>query len=181
MDSQELYQVVVDYAEAHGMRLWPAAEGKLVGMIGGKHGRWLLELSVRGPLVAARSIFSVIAPPERQAAVMEYMTWANYGLPVGRFELDLRDGEIGFWASLFIADGILTQEMVGCLVGAALGTTDHYLPALLRVLYAGQEPALAYRQTMQPGAATPEGDGALAELLSGLEQTLEQLGDPTGD
>lgn len=68
------------------------------------------------------------------AAMAEFLTRANYGLPLGNFELDMNDGEINFKNSIDVNGGDLTQEMVKTLVVFSIECVNRYLPGMRAVL-----------------------------------------------
>jgi hypothetical protein len=73
-------------------------------------------------------------------AVAEAITRANYGLRLGKFELDLDDGELRFQiAQILIADTV-GEEVIDRMIGAAINMLDMYLPAFLSVIYANESP-----------------------------------------
>jgi hypothetical protein len=53
-----------------------------------------LFLHPQYPLVAFYTHVQCRVPKEKRPVLIEYLTRANYGLWLGNFELDLRDGEI---------------------------------------------------------------------------------------
>ena len=56
-------------------------------------------------------------PEEKRPTMSEFLTRANYGLRLGDLEMDFRDGEVRYKASLDIADGgELTTEMLDVLI-----------------------------------------------------------------
>lgn len=79
----------------------------------------------------------------RRAAVMEFLTRANFALPVGNFELDLDDGEVCFKTSLDLEDVELTDAMCRNLIDTNLMVTGVYYDALQSVMKGKAEPAEA--------------------------------------
>ena len=69
----------------------------------------------------------------------DFINRANYGLPLGNFELDMNDGELNFKNSVDVKDGTLTKEMVETLVKFSIECVNRYLPGLEAVL-AGKNP-----------------------------------------
>jgi hypothetical protein len=104
---------------------------------GGKNGCYscLLQVHPQYPLIAFYSHVQCRMPDEKRAAMAEFLTRANYGLWVGNFELDFRDGEIRYKTSLHIGDGVLTTDMLSALLRANLSTIDRYLPGVMSVLW----------------------------------------------
>lgn len=82
-------------------------------------------------------------PPDQMRHVAEYLTRANYGLPLGNFEMDMQDGEINFKNSLELVNCELNPEMVRPLVIVGVETVNHYLPGLRQVIEGEATPAQA--------------------------------------
>lgn len=57
------------------------------------------------------SVLPEQAVPERLDEVMRFVTMANYGLPVGNFELDLDDGEVRFKTAVDLENLELTEQI----------------------------------------------------------------------
>lgn len=85
-------------------------------------------------------IFGELVPEDRRSAVAELITRANYGLRIGNFEMDFRDGEIRYKASLDFEDVNLTHPLMKNLFYPAVQTADRYQPILIRVAFAGADP-----------------------------------------
>lgn len=75
----------------------------------------------------------------------EFMARANFGMNVGNFELDMRDGEMRFKTSVCVQGGALTPTMINVLLGVSIRTTNQYFPGFMKVLYGGVSPAEAVR------------------------------------
>lgn len=90
------------------------------------------------------SFYSVLPPhiaEDKRPAVAEFINRANYGLIVGNFEMDYRDGQVRYKTSVDIEGGELTPKMIENLIYANLMTMDDYFPGFMEVLYADKEPA----------------------------------------
>lgn len=79
---------------------------------------------------------------EHLPAVMEFITRANYGLPLGNFELDMNDGELNFKNSIDVSGGTLSPAMAQMLITFAIEAVNRYLPGLKGVLE-GEHPKAA--------------------------------------
>jgi hypothetical protein len=93
------------------------------------------------------SIMGLNIPPQYRAAVAEYLTRANYGLPVGNFEMDLDTGDVRFKTSIEIPEGDLTVAMIRKLAYANVRNMDHYFPGVLSVVHGGLSPEAALART----------------------------------
>lgn len=88
-------------------------------------------------------IAPVKAPEEVRADVAEYITRANFGLRIGNFELDYRDGEVRYKSSVDFEGEALTPGLIKHAIYPAVHTMDFYLPGLLAVMYGNKTPAEA--------------------------------------
>ena len=85
--------------------------------------------------------FSPIRIPKGcRPAIAEAVVRANYGLRVGKFELDLDDGELRFQAVQILTDSTLESVVVDRLIGTTMSMLDMYLPAMLSVIYGNELP-----------------------------------------
>lgn len=89
-------------------------------------------------------IFYVLAPVKAPlntfAAVVEFLTRANYGMRIGNFEFDYSDGEIRYKSSFDFEKSILTPQLIKNTIYPAVSTMDRYLPGLMSVMYGGKSP-----------------------------------------
>jgi hypothetical protein len=76
---------------------------------------------------------------------------ANYGLRVGKFELDLDDGELRFQASQILLDEAVGEAVIDRLISTTINMLDLYLPAFLSVIYANEAPRDAIRRVEAAG------------------------------
>ena len=89
-------------------------------------------------------------PPEKRRLAAEYLTRANYGLPVGNFEMDFDDGEVRCKTSVDVEGGKLTSTMIRNLTYCNCALMDRYLPGLMKVVYGNTTPEAAIREIEQP-------------------------------
>lgn len=110
---------------------------------GGENGHWSCLMRIREGERTVALFYSycpVTAPERLRPAVAEFLTYANYGLTLGNFELDLRDGEIRYKTSIDVTGQELTSALLEPLVLANLGTMDRYLPGIMKVCYGNVPP-----------------------------------------
>jgi hypothetical protein len=106
---------------------------------------------------ASYSICPFQIPKNRRLAVAEYITLANYGLRVGNFELDFRDGEARYKTSVPLKKDKLTRSMVRELAFFGFNMMDRYLPGMMAVAFGKLSPRKAIEQAEHPAPAEPEG------------------------
>ena len=92
--------------------------------------------------------------PDMLPPAMEFITRANYGMRIGNFELDLRDGQLGFKSSLSYKGDRLSEALIDAAVAAGLRAYDEYYPGLARVIAGLDSPAQAIH-TIEYGDGTP--------------------------
>jgi hypothetical protein len=101
--------------------------------------------------------YSPIRVPEGcLSAIAEAVARANYGLRVGKFELDFNDGEIRFQASQVLVYDAVGEEVIDRLIVTTMAMLDMYLPAFLSVVYGNEEPKDAVRY-VEAGQCRPGG------------------------
>ncbi|NJL72654.1 MAG: YbjN domain-containing protein [Candidatus Competibacteraceae bacterium] len=97
----------------------------------------------------------------QRARICELICRMNFGLKVGKFELDLSDGEVRHHASSGFLAGVLPDEVISLVLAAVLLTTDRFYPAFMQVLFAGVSPKDACDAIERAGpAGAPETDGS---------------------
>jgi hypothetical protein len=110
----------------------------------GRNGNWTCIARPREDrgILLFYSIAAVNVPEEKRLMVAEYLTRANYGLPLGNFEMDFSDGEVRFKTSLDVEgeEYMLTPAMIKSLVYSNVLTMDRYLAGMMAVIYGDASP-----------------------------------------
>jgi len=121
----------------------------------------ILRTGVKGKNTSLRGTFMVVEEKRiihfyvhlsvnvienKRLETMEYITRANYGLQIGNFEMDLRDGEIRFKVSIDVEAGTLSTVMVRNMMSAGFCTVDRYFPGLMSVIFGNAVPAQAIEE-----------------------------------
>ena len=84
--------------------------------------------------------FPLKADEENIAEVSELLMRANYMLPIGRFIMDYRDGEISLKMSLVCEDTLPTDAQVKRLFDSALYIYERFGNTFLKVYYKNATP-----------------------------------------
>ncbi len=79
-------------------------------------------------------------PEGCRPAIAEAVARANYGLRLGKFELDLDDGELRFQMAQILTFDAVGEDVIDRMIGTAINMLDMYLPAFLSVIYANELP-----------------------------------------
>lgn len=108
------------------------------------------------------------ATPGARSAIAEAVSRANFGMKVGKFELDMSDGELLYQAAHILVpddsdETFLPDHVIGRLVGTALAMVDKYTPAYLSIIYGNETPEDAVRCVEAP--STTAVDETLRDLL----------------
>jgi hypothetical protein len=111
----------------------------------GENGQWSCYAQAREEhaQLLFYSVCPVNVPEDRRMAVAEFLTWANYGLFIGNFELDMTDGEIRYKTSIDVEGDRLSPALVKPLVYTNVMMMDRYLPGIMSVIYGNVAPAEA--------------------------------------
>ena len=91
-------------------------------------------------------------PAVRLPALAEFLTRANYGLPLGNFELDWDDMEINCKSGVQLPAACLTVDLLQSYLLSAVETCNHYLPGLRAVADGKQSAAAAIKVLEAPTA-----------------------------
>lgn len=111
----------------------------------GDNGNWLCYADAREETgyFLFFSVCPVNVPPAKRTAMAEFICRANYGLPIGNFEMDVDDGEVRFKTGIDTEDTQLTDPIIRNLVYANVLAMDRYLPGIMNVIYSEMSPAEA--------------------------------------
>ena len=118
----------------------------------GRNGEWTcyaIALEERHQVVFY-SLCPVIAPPEKRLLVAEFIARANYGMILGNFELDMRDGELRYKTSIDVEDSRIDAALIRHLVYNNVTIMDQYLPGFLAVIRDDISPGEAIARIEQP-------------------------------
>jgi len=124
-----------DRFEGEGMQ--PREDGALVFVLDDDRGHeWgcLAVADEEDERVMFYSVLLEATPAELVAEMMLFTSMANYGMPVGCFELDLVDGEVRFRTALDLEGMELNEVMCTNLVESNLGTMGGYIEGIQAVM-----------------------------------------------
>jgi hypothetical protein len=102
-----------------------------------------IRISVSDAALVVRGFIPFFVPANRRQAIAEAISLANWQLRYVRFEMDSDDGELRCRGDLPLFDAVPTDKQLTNLVYAVWSNTERYAPALLQVMVAGADPALA--------------------------------------
>jgi len=111
--------------------------------------RMFFDVDEEAELLLLFVVIQANTPEGRRSALSEFIIRANWGLRVGNFELDLRDGEVRYKVSIDVEGGQLMPKMIENMIGAGVSTLDRYFPGIMAVSYAGEGAESAITQIEQ--------------------------------
>jgi hypothetical protein len=114
-----------------------------------------IRISVSDASLVVRGLIPFFVPVNRRRAIAEAINLANWQLKFVRFEMDSDDGELRCRGDMPLFDAVLTDKQLTNLIYAIWSNTERYAPALLQVMVAGADPALAIGRV--------EGEGGISE------------------
>lgn len=105
----------------------------------GKNGTLSVRTIVREKteVVSVYSKLEVSVPEEKRLQISEFLSRANYGLMIGNFELDFRDGEVRFKISADYEGAIVTNKTFKNLILSGLSVANRYYPGIMKVIWGG--------------------------------------------
>jgi hypothetical protein len=102
-----------------------------------------IRISVSDEALVVRGFIPFFVPVNRRQAIAEAISLANWQLRYVRFEMDSDDGELRCRGDMPLFDGVPTDKQMSNLIYAVWSNTERYAPALLQIMVAGTDPALA--------------------------------------
>ena len=78
----------------------------------------------------AYSVNPSTTPLERLDEMASFVTLANYGIFIGNFEMDMRDGEVRYKASHSLFGETLADDAIASLIQHSASTFDQYAPGI---------------------------------------------------
>jgi hypothetical protein len=138
------FQALIDYIESKNFNHTPYPEEKRVTLsMSGKNANFRFTARITNEddylQVTANYPFSV-REEKLRSSTAELITRANYCMPLGKFEMDMADGEVRFHLTHVIGELGLTSEMIERHFMAAYFTMDRYFPAFMQHIHAGYTP-----------------------------------------
>ena len=104
------------------------------------------RVDTRRNLFLIHGLAPVCVPEGARPAVAEAIARANRGMWFGNLEMNLDDGEVISRMSTFLMGDVLEGAVIACMVLLATRMLEHYVPAILSIIYANATPAEAIRR-----------------------------------
>jgi hypothetical protein len=138
------FQALIDYIESKNFNHTPYPEERRVTLsMSGKNANYRFTARITHEddylQVTANYPFNV-REEKLRSSTAELITRANYCMPLGKFEMDMADGEVRFHLTHVIGELGLTSEMIERHFMTAYFTMDRYFPAFMQHIHAGYTP-----------------------------------------
>lgn len=152
----------------------PAIHINFRGVTYGMRFRFSIGLDKGRELIQCSTQFPLSVPEESRQAVSEFIVRANYGIKIGRIEMDQESGNLFFRASSFVLGAGDIDRIVRRLTGISVGFCDLLTPELMQCLYSGVNPRFsAPRKTIVPLDFQPASDQRHAHGLPEAAPTIQ--------
>ena len=135
------------YLEASGCRCRREEEGGSLYTFAarGEHGVYPVLVYARAPFLICIASFRQTVPDARRLETAEYLHRINYGLLLGKLEMDYVAGEVRGRTSL-MAEGSLTHEVLDRYIQMPAAMLDRYAPGLAAIVADGEIAGEALRR-----------------------------------
>jgi len=138
------FQAIIDYLELKDFSYTPYPEEQRVSLtMSGKNANYRFgsRITHDGEYFQVTAFYPFFVREEKlRPTVAELLTRSNYNMPVGKFEMDMKDGEIRFHITHIFDGSSLSAEIVERLFMTSYFTMDKYFPALMQHIHAGYTP-----------------------------------------
>jgi hypothetical protein len=112
-------------------------------------------------------------PEEHYFAISELICRMNFGLRIGRFDIDYSRGEILFVTSIILNSVALTPELIEPLVYINLSTHDRYYSCLIQLIFYNALPSDAIKILETTNAM--ESEETTLEETDEIDRAIQRL------
>ena len=143
-----LFQATESVLNKHGWQFYDLGNTTLRIDVNGKTANWavIVKCIDEDQQFVVYSVCGNKPTEEKYTVMQEFLTRANFGLRIGNFELDLRDGEIRFKTSIQFAGEVQADLMIEQCLLINIMTMERYLPGILQVIFTDISPEQAIAQ-----------------------------------
>ena len=147
-DNQTIQDLVLSYFDQEGIPVDVQQESHILGVCHEDHGAW----AIYGQIQEEKDRFLLYTirypriPIDKYPQVSEFLHRANYGKPIGNFEMNFEIGEVRYKTSVDVEGGHLSKAMVNQMFQACKVMMNYYTPGLDMVVYGGYSPSEALEQ-----------------------------------
>jgi hypothetical protein len=118
----------------------------------------VIEVHDQDNLVQITGLIPIQVPNHKRRDVCELLTLVNWRLALGKFQMDMDDGELRFQGSAPYAEGKLADEVVRQLIARCVIPVDDFFPAIAAVTFGGKSPKAAFDAVLNRGQSKEKND-----------------------
>lgn len=90
--------------------------------------------------LSCKFVYEFKIPEKKRPIISEYITRVNYGMFLGGFQMDLRDGEIFYKTAGVFSDSVPMNDEVRRLIQVGIRMAEKYGQGFYEVMYKGGDP-----------------------------------------
>lgn len=138
-----IFQAMVNFFKEYDLSFQEIEENQALALgFEGKNGKYKSLAIAREEehQMIFYSVCPVNATKSKLQAIAEFITKTNYGMIIGNFELDFKDGEIRYKTSIDVEDETLTSTLIKQLVFTNVAMMDKYLPGIRSIIEDNESP-----------------------------------------
>ncbi len=150
-----LFEITTSVLTSEGMHFSVNDEQTAIYLgIGTKNGNWKVNINFDETTrrFAVTSACPINTPDARQTAMCELLNRMNNSVFMGRFSMDVEDGQVVYQTSAAFPESYISEDTVSCMLHTNISTFDIYLPAIIAIIYQFNEPALAFLEVQSVAA-----------------------------
>ncbi len=131
---------LMGYLQRENLKVADQSDSHLLLRFNSKHGDQRMLLHLEGSFLQSFVFPAIKVAEGSRSDIAVAIARANYGLKLGKFELDMNDGELRYQVALPFEGELPSDKVLDRVVYTGLQTMERYMPAFLSVIY-GNEPA----------------------------------------
>ncbi len=135
--TDQIYQLTIAFLTQEGIPFQEMDDHLILRIpINGENGFWdcFVEAREQERQCLIYSVYRERVPQYKRLAVAEFITRANYGLPMGCFEMEFDEGEVRFRTSINIESERFSFGLLRPLFYGNNAVMDRYFPGITKVL-----------------------------------------------
>lgn len=107
-----------------------------------KEGSWKFVVLVEQEkkVVTFYSVLDTMTPEDRRLDMAQFITRANFGLRIGKFEMDWEEGIVRFQSGVILEDTELTKALIKRHCYNNVNTMTQYFSGIMKVIFGGNTP-----------------------------------------
>ncbi len=131
---------LMGYLQRENLKVADQSDSHLLLRFNSKYGDQRMLLHLEGSFLQSFVFPAIKVAEGSRSDIAVAIARANYGLKLGKFELDMNDGELRYQVALPFEGELPSDKVLDRVVYTGLQTMERYMPAFLSVIY-GNEPA----------------------------------------